>query len=213
MCDPGYYGIDCSIEDTNHYLMDTMRNTWDPYALFFIVCIAYAVVLPFTGIHKGACQNYEGCCRLYQSLVEYALNRVTSMINFVHSVMNPCLILIIFADLLAYIYYLDTWKTLTIKIAISVALLLGSSVWQRLLKKYNHVVKPQTSFWLMMFDILVEIAYVLANMLLVFKITQTHKVISFSYFYQFWQLMNLIVVLVISTEGRMIMLLASSGEI
>ena len=135
------------------------------------------------------------------------------MINFVHSVMNPCLILIIFADLLAYIYYLDTWETLTIKIAISVALLLGSSVWQRLLKKYNHVVKPQTSFLLMTFDILVEIAYVLANMLLVFKITQTHKVINFSYFYQFWQLMNLIIVLVISTEGRMIMVLASGGEI
>ena len=55
MCDPGYYGIDCSIEDANHYLMDSMRNTWDPYALFFIVCIAYFVVLPFTGIHKGAC--------------------------------------------------------------------------------------------------------------------------------------------------------------
>lgn len=64
-----------------------------------------------------------------------------------------------------------------------------------------------------MFDSLVEVAYSVASMLLMFKVTQIHKVISFSYFYQFWQLMNILTIFLISVGARIVFILASDGEV
>ena len=186
MCDPGYYGIDCSVEDTNHYLMDNMRKTWNPYVLFFMIFAAYFTVLPLMGIHRGCYNDGSNFCELYSSLALHFFDRVTSLFTFVHSIININLILILFADLLSCIYYYDTWLFLTIKIALTVALLFGSSIWWKYLQRYNHFVKPRASFYITMLNTTIEIAYSVASIILMFKLTQTHKVISFSYFYLFW---------------------------
>lgn len=64
------------------------------------------------------------------------------MFECIHHIINPSIILIIFSDLLAHIYYYDTWRIVTIKVAIGVFLLVGSSLWWRFLQKYNNIVKP-----------------------------------------------------------------------
>lgn len=171
MCDPGYYGVDCSLEDTNHYLMEHMRKTWNPYVLFFVVCAAYAVILPFMGLHRGGCRGHSGCCDLYVSHVEYAFEHITSMFNFVHNLMDPNIVMLIFSDLLAYIYYFDTWLIVTIKIAMSVVMLVGGRIWWKFLQRYNNIVKPRTSFCCTIFHCLVEMAYEIASVLLMFKAT------------------------------------------
>lgn len=186
MCDPGYYGIDCSLEDTNHYLMENMRKTWNPYVLFFVIAIAYAMILPVMGLHKGSCSGCNGVCDLYQQLVSYAFEHISAMFNFVHNIIDPSIILIIFSDLLAYIYYSDTWRIVTIKIGMSVVLLLGSYVWWKFLLKYNTVIKPRGSFWITVFHCLIEMAYSVISILLALRLTKVHKVINFSYFYMFW---------------------------
>ena len=108
------------------------------------------------------------------------------MFNFVHNIIDPSIILIIFSDLLAYIYYSDTWRIVTIKIGMSVVLLLGSYVWWKFLLKYNTVIKPRGSFWVTVFHCLIEIVYSVISILLALRLTKVHKVINFSYFYMFW---------------------------
>ena len=86
--------------------------------------IGFMVASILLNIHRGCLRNHINFCDYLDYMLEHIVTRVNSMFDAVRMIINPCTVLLLFSDLLAYIFYYDKWIVLTIKTGINVLILI-----------------------------------------------------------------------------------------